>query len=141
MSSEQDSIIDLAKNYMALAEAVQGSLSEKEAGRWAELSEALIKFADSVTALTKISRQISFSVMESTMDGINEDRKDNAGYDYALAARLVMSAAMKLNGAATLGIKEAELNVSECVGRMRIKQGLELATGKPSKAANKKDLN
>jgi hypothetical protein len=116
-------------------------MSEEEAGRWAELSEALIKFADSVTALTKISREISFSVMESTMDGINEDRKDNAGYDYALAARLVMSAAMKLNGAATTGIKEAELNVSECVSWMRIKQGLELATGKPSKATSKKDLN
>lgn len=141
MSSEQDSLIELAKNYMSLAEAIQSSLSEEDASRWADLSEALIKFADSVTALTKISREISFSVMESTMDGINEDRKDNAGYDYALAAKAVMSAAMKLNGAASLGIKEAESTVSECVSRMRIKQGVEGITGKPTKAASKKDLN
>lgn len=141
MSSEQDALIDLAKNYAALAEAIKDSVSEDDAGRWSELEAALIKFAASVTALTKISREISFSVIESTMDGISSDKKENAGYDYAEVAKGVMSAAMTLNGAASLGIKEAEATVAECVSRMRIKQGLDIAIGRPTKPASKKDLN
>lgn len=141
MSSEQDALIDLAKNYIDLAEAIKDSVSAGDAGRWSELEAALIKFAASVTALTKISREISFSVMESTMDGISSDKKDNAGYDYAAAARGVMSAAMTLNSAASLGIKEAEATVTACVRRMRIKQGLDIAISGGAKPASKKDLN
>ena len=83
MSSQQTKILELEKNYSALAEAIEGSLSDSDADRWTNLADALDKFAESVTALTKISRALSFSVIETSMEGLTQDRELNLGYDYA----------------------------------------------------------